>query len=84
MLIMNNEYSVEVAESVVRERTVDLVAFGKPFIYKPVCFISLTKGVDDVDVVQDLVSCVKNGIPLAGNDRGGRVNYGPYETVAEF
>lgn len=39
MLIMNNECSVEVAESVVRERTVDLVAFGKPFIYKPVCFI---------------------------------------------
>lgn len=47
-------------------------------------FYSLTKGVDDVDVVQDLVSCVKNGIPLSGNDRGGRVNYGPYETVAEF
>lgn len=34
--------------------------------------------------MQDLVSRVKNVIPLAGNNRGRRVNYGPYETVDEY
>lgn len=38
MLMVNHEYSVE-AERVVREGVVDLVAFGRPFIYNPVCFL---------------------------------------------
>lgn len=40
MLMVNHEYSVE-AERVVREGVVDLVAFGRPFIYNPVCFLFL-------------------------------------------
>lgn len=89
LLMVNHEYSVEEAERVVREGVVDFVAFGRPFIYNRVCFLIhvlfFSEGeVDHVNVVQDLISRVKNGIPLAGNDRGGRVNYGPYETVDEF
>lgn len=41
MLVVNHEYSVEEAERVVRQGVVDLVAFGRPFIYNPVCFIPL-------------------------------------------
>lgn len=41
MLVVNHEYSVEEAERAVRQGVVDLVAFGRPFIYNPVCFIPL-------------------------------------------
>lgn len=41
MLMVNHEYGVEEAERVIREGVVDLVAFGRPFIYNPVCFIPL-------------------------------------------
>lgn len=34
-------------------------------------------------IQQDLVERIKKNIPLAGNDRGGKVNYGPYEDVDE-
>lgn len=33
--------------------------------------------------MQDLVQRIRRNIPLAENDRGGKVNYGPYEDVNE-
>lgn len=33
--------------------------------------------------VKDLITRIKQGIDFAVNDRGGKVNYGPYETVDE-
>ncbi|PSN59476.1 FMN-linked oxidoreductase [Corynespora cassiicola Philippines] len=66
LLMVNFSYSVEEAESLVREDKIDLVALGRPFIYNP-----------------DLITRVKDGIPLAENDRGGHIYYGPYDDVNE-
>lgn len=33
--------------------------------------------------VKDLITRIKKGIDFAVNDRGGKVNYGPYDTVDE-
>lgn len=33
--------------------------------------------------MQDLVERIRRNVPLAENDRGGKVNYGPYDDVDE-
>ncbi|KAK0625611.1 N-ethylmaleimide reductase [Lasiodiplodia hormozganensis] len=68
MLMVNHEYTVEEADALVKEGRIDLVGFSRPFICNP---------------VKDLITRIKKGIDFAVNDRGGKVNYGPYETVDE-
>jgi 2,4-dienoyl-CoA reductase-like NADH-dependent reductase (Old Yellow Enzyme family) len=36
-LMVNHEYTVEEAERLLQEGKIDLVTFGRPFIYNPVC-----------------------------------------------
>lgn len=36
LLMVNHEYTVEEAESLVKDGKIDLVSFGRPFIYNPV------------------------------------------------
>jgi 2,4-dienoyl-CoA reductase-like NADH-dependent reductase (Old Yellow Enzyme family) len=36
MLMVNHEYTVEEAEKLIKEEKIDLVTFGRPFIYNPV------------------------------------------------
>ncbi|KAH6652253.1 hypothetical protein BKA67DRAFT_637862 [Truncatella angustata] len=66
LLMANHDYTPEEANKMVKDGTLDLVAFGRPFIYQP-----------------DVVSRIKNNIPLALNDRGSTVHYGPYNTPDE-
>lgn len=33
--------------------------------------------------IQDLISRIKKGAPLASNTRGGKVNYGPFQDPNE-
>lgn len=37
MLMVNHEYTVEEADNLVKEGKIDLITFGRPFIYNPVC-----------------------------------------------
>ncbi|KAL5335198.1 hypothetical protein BJX70DRAFT_330905 [Aspergillus crustosus] len=64
LLMVNQDYTVEEAAKLVEEGKIDLISFGRLFVYNP-----------------DLVSRIKENVPLAQNDRGGWVYYGPYETV---
>lgn len=41
MLMVNHEYTVEEAETLLNEGKIDLVTFGRPFIYNPVGRIDL-------------------------------------------
>ncbi|OJJ55009.1 hypothetical protein ASPSYDRAFT_93033 [Aspergillus sydowii CBS 593.65] len=66
MLMANHDYTVEEADYLVREGVLDLITFGRPFIYNP-----------------DVISRIRHGIPLAENDRGNNVHYGPYKTPDE-
>lgn len=36
-LMVNHEYTVEEAEALKKEGKIDIVCFGRPFIYNPVC-----------------------------------------------
>ncbi|KAF1922972.1 FMN-linked oxidoreductase [Didymella exigua CBS 183.55] len=67
-LMVNYGYTVEEAEALAREGRIDLITFGRPFICNPVS-------------LPDLVERIRQNVPLAENDRGGRVNYGPYAHV---
>lgn len=40
LLMVNHEYTVEEADELVRQGKIDLVTFGRPFIYNPVSFDS--------------------------------------------
>ncbi|KAL4863516.1 hypothetical protein BDV12DRAFT_189608 [Aspergillus spectabilis] len=66
MVMVNHDYTAKEAEKLLQEEKIDLVTFGRPFIYNP-----------------DLISRLKENVPLADNDRGGWVYYGPYETVEQ-
>jgi 2,4-dienoyl-CoA reductase-like NADH-dependent reductase (Old Yellow Enzyme family) len=84
MLMVNYGYTVEEAESLVKQGRIDLVSFGRPFIYNPVCLQQLLKAcLTDLGPFKDLISRVKNGIAFATNDRGIQVNYGPYDDPNE-
>ena len=37
LLMVNHEYTVEEADRMMREDKIDIVSFGRPFIYNPVC-----------------------------------------------
>lgn len=37
MLMVNHEYTVAEAEEMVQQGRIDLISFGRPFIYNPVC-----------------------------------------------
>ncbi|PVI04537.1 FMN-linked oxidoreductase [Periconia macrospinosa] len=65
-LMVNSLYTADEAERLVRDDKIDLVAFGRPFIYNP-----------------DVVTRIKRGSPLATNERGGFVYYGPYNDISE-
>lgn len=84
MLMVNHEYTVEEADALVKEGKIDLVGFSRPFICNPVSSRRSFLCIDCVaEMVKDLITRVKLGIDFAVNDRGGHVNYGPYETVDE-
>jgi len=42
MLMVNHEYTVAEADELVKSDQIDLITFARPFIYNPVCFITLT------------------------------------------
>ncbi|KAL3454994.1 hypothetical protein BJX64DRAFT_94578 [Aspergillus heterothallicus] len=63
-LMVNTGYTPEEARALLQEGKIDLVSFGRAFVYNP-----------------DVVSRIKRGVPLAENDRGGWVYYGPYGEV---
>ncbi|KAJ4316745.1 hypothetical protein N0V94_005302 [Neodidymelliopsis sp. IMI 364377] len=65
-LMVNYGYTVEEAEELVLQGKIDMVTFGRPFIYNP-----------------DLVERIRKNVPFTENDRGGKVNYGPYSDVNE-
>ncbi|KAJ5588482.1 hypothetical protein N7537_011160 [Penicillium hordei] len=73
MLMVNHEYTFGEAEDLIKLVQIDLAQFARPFIYNPL-----------IRVYQpDLVTRLVSGIPLASNDRGGMVNYGPYQDPNE-
>src|SRR5690242_9947679 len=78
-LMVNYGYTVEAANELVAQGKIDLITFGRPFIYNPVSQSLATSAEEHrVDLYcQDLVERIRKNVPLAENDRGGRVNYGP-------
>ncbi|KAI0131939.1 hypothetical protein BJ170DRAFT_679837 [Xylariales sp. AK1849] len=45
LLMVGHEYSVSEAETLVRERKIDLVAFGRPYIYNPDVITRIREGI---------------------------------------
>lgn len=84
-LMVNYGYTVEEAEELVRRERIDMITFGRPFIYNPVSRERATICQEDrADLeCQDLVERIRKNVAFAENDRGGRVNYGPYSDVNE-
>ncbi|KAI0113149.1 FMN-linked oxidoreductase [Daldinia grandis] len=62
ILMVNHEYTVEEAETLLDKGKIDLITFSRPFFY-------------------NLIAEKK---PIAVNDSGGYVNYGPSRMVDEF
>lgn len=88
MLMVNHEYTFEEAEDLIKSGQIDLAQFARPFIYNPVCDPARTIFLWQCNQLirvyqQDLVTRLVSGIPLASNDRGGMVNYGPYQDPNE-
>lgn len=84
LLMVNHEYTVNEGERLIADGKVDLVSFGRPFIYNPVSVDSNAWWKSLLNNEQDLITRVKKRVPFATNDRGGRVNYGPYKHPNEF
>jgi 2,4-dienoyl-CoA reductase-like NADH-dependent reductase (Old Yellow Enzyme family) len=85
MLMVNHEYTVSEAEDLMQQGQIDLVSFGRPFIYNPVSFDCRNhEGRASSDALQDIITRIEHSVPFAVNDKGGKVNYGPFRTPDEY
>lgn len=81
LFMAGQDYSIEEAEKVVAEGLVDMVQLGRAFITNPVSRVGCQAfSICADESWQDLVTRIRDELPLAENNRGGQVLYGPYKT----